>query len=86
MFLVPRPEQFDPPINLLPELLPYYPVYGALSHWFSAGGQAGMRPAARRLGSDQTGGVAGIAGGNRPSAIAGEAKRYRRRWIPCADD
>ena len=34
MFLVPRPEQFDPPINLLPELLPYYPVYGALSHWF----------------------------------------------------
>ena len=34
MFLVPRPEQFDPPINLLPELLPYYPVYGVLSHWF----------------------------------------------------
>ena len=34
MFLVPRPEQFDPPINLLLELLPYYPVYGALSHWF----------------------------------------------------
>ena len=34
MFLVPRPEQFDPPINLLPEYLPYYPVYGALSHWF----------------------------------------------------
>ena len=34
MFLVPRPDQFDPPINLLPEYLPYYPVYGALSHWF----------------------------------------------------
>ncbi len=34
MYLVPRPEQFDPPINLLPEYLPYYPVYGALSHWF----------------------------------------------------
>ncbi len=34
MYLVPRPEQFDPPINLLPEYLPFYPVYGALSHWF----------------------------------------------------
>ena len=34
IYLVPRPEQFDPPINLLPEYLPYYPVYGALSHWF----------------------------------------------------
>jgi hypothetical protein len=34
VYLVPRAEQFDPPINLLPEYLPYYPVYGALSHWF----------------------------------------------------
>ena len=34
MYLVPRAEQFDPPINLLPAYLPYYPVYGALSHWF----------------------------------------------------
>ncbi len=34
IYLVPRAEQFDPPINLLPEYLPYYPVYGALSHWF----------------------------------------------------
>ncbi|MCY4436427.1 MAG: hypothetical protein OXE05_03740 [Chloroflexi bacterium] len=34
IYLVPREEQFDPPINLLPEYLPYYPVYGALSHWF----------------------------------------------------
>ena len=34
IYLVPRGEQFDPPINLLPEYLPYYPVYGALSHWF----------------------------------------------------
>ena len=34
IYLVPRPQQFDPPINLLPEYLPYYPVYGALSHWF----------------------------------------------------
>ena len=34
IYLVPRPDQFDPPINLLPEYLPYYPVYGALSHWF----------------------------------------------------
>lgn len=34
MYLVPREKQFDPPINLLPEYLPYYPVYGALSHWF----------------------------------------------------
>ena len=34
IYLVPREEQFDPPINLLPEYLSYYPVYGALSHWF----------------------------------------------------
>ncbi len=34
MYLVPRPQQFDPPINLLPEYLSYYPLYGALSHWF----------------------------------------------------
>ncbi len=34
IYLVPREDQFDPPINLLPEYLPYYPVYGALSHWF----------------------------------------------------
>ena len=34
IYLVPRAEQFDPPINLLPEYQPYYPVYGALSHWF----------------------------------------------------
>ena len=34
IYLIPREEQFDPPINLLPEYLPYYPVYGALSHWF----------------------------------------------------
>lgn len=34
IYLVPRGEQFDPPINLLPEYLQYYPVYGALSHWF----------------------------------------------------
>ena len=34
IYLVPRAQQFDPPINLLPEYLPYYPVYGALSHWF----------------------------------------------------
>ena len=34
IYLVPRAEQFDPPINLLPEYLPHYPVYGALSHWF----------------------------------------------------
>ena len=34
IYLVPREEQFDPPINLLPEYLPFYPVYGALSHWF----------------------------------------------------
>lgn len=34
IYLVPREKQFDPPINLLPEYLPYYPVYGALSHWF----------------------------------------------------
>ena len=34
IYLKPRGEQFDPPINLLPEYLPYYPVYGALSHWF----------------------------------------------------
>lgn len=34
IYLTPRAEQFDPPINLLPEYLPYYPLYGALSHWF----------------------------------------------------
>lgn len=34
IYLIPRAEQFDPPINLLPDYLPYYPVYGALSHWF----------------------------------------------------
>jgi hypothetical protein len=34
IYLIPRAEQFDPPINLLPAYRPYYPIYGALSHWF----------------------------------------------------
>jgi len=41
-FLVPREQQHDPPINLSSELVPYYPLYGMLAHWFLPGVKVAM--------------------------------------------
>ena len=87
MFLVPRPEQFDPPINL---------AAGATCHIIrsTARSRTGFLPAAKLACGllrdawvpTKPAALPVSARSNGPSAIVGEAKRYRQRWIPCADD